>query len=332
MNKPILTIYGATGVQGRSVLSAFTDIEEPPYQIRALTHDCSSTLAKDLAANPYVTVIEINKNSVDSLLQAFKDTSVIFANTAFPPETFVRDGASAAQSLEERHGLNVALAASKVPSLQHLIWSTLPDAFSITDQKIHVPHFQSKQAAESYIKATGSNLFDKTTFLRVGLYGSNLAMNPYRPFYSEATKKYVIRLPCSADVRFPFAGDENVNVGLVVKAIIANPKFTLRRYVLGGSETMTCEDWAAALTRALRRQGKFVGAVYAQCTLAEYEQVWGQIGTEVGLMFAYFDHLGPRSFEMETGSEPLLYPKDLGIEEELKSTEDRLATINWEEY
>lgn len=184
MTLPILTVVGATGAQGASVVSALLNSgTDSKYHIRALTSNTSSASAKRLAEQLNVTVAHVDLNSVQSLEEAFKDSHFIFANTVFSQALFGEKGAEAAQSLEEQHGLNIVHAAASIPLLKHLIWSTLPDTSAISNGAFSVPHFQSKIPAEKFIKDPASGLADKTSFLQVGMYGTNLARPPYRPVW-----------------------------------------------------------------------------------------------------------------------------------------------------
>lgn len=88
-------------------------------------------------------------------------------------ETFSADGPYAAIVVEGQQGRNLATAASKTKTLQHYIWSTLPDAKKISKGKHVVPHFEAKAVVDEFIKED-AELYSKTTFLRVGYYAQNL--------------------------------------------------------------------------------------------------------------------------------------------------------------
>ncbi len=181
MDLPILVVVGALGLQGASVVSAFTSPgQKTSYHVRALTSNTASPDAVALAAQDNVSVVSVDLNSMDSILSAFKDATLIFANTAFHAETLLTKGAAAAQLREAQHGLNIVRAASQTPTLQHLIWSTLPSSTAIQDSKYKIPHFESKTPAENLARDSESGLATKTTYLRVGFYGSNVKMPPYR--------------------------------------------------------------------------------------------------------------------------------------------------------
>lgn len=204
MSLPLLVVVGALGSQGSGVVSAMLATPEPRYQIRALTSDPSSEAASSLATNPRISVEFVDLNSQDSVLKAFRGASYIFANTAFLIGVSITEGPAAAQKAEQECALNVVRAAAQISSLRHIIWSTLPDAESITCGKYHIPHFQSKIPAERYLQDPKNGLAGRSTFLRVGFYASNLKLDLYKPLYivsiptnkSEETAKTRTNISC----------------------------------------------------------------------------------------------------------------------------------------
>ena len=84
---------------------------------------------------------------------------------------------------EEKQAMALAKAASAVSTLEHYIWSTLPGAAYITNNKVPVPHLDYKATADDRIRAELPELAKKTTFLYFGYYPSNLAFFPMlKPF------------------------------------------------------------------------------------------------------------------------------------------------------
>ncbi|KAL3472278.1 hypothetical protein BJX99DRAFT_235859 [Aspergillus californicus] len=322
MSPPIVVIVGALGAQGSSVLSALLASNDP-YKIRALTSNANSPEAIRLAStSPDIEFVQTNLASPLSLLEAFTGATVIFANTVFRPDIFMAQGANAAEALEVSHGLNIVQAASKVSTLQHLVWSTLPDAATVSKGKFDIPHFQSKIPADKYLLDPVNGLAGKTTFLRVGMYASNLVRDPYRPAFQSAGK-YVMTLPCSPSTVIPFIGDETANVGIIVEAILRQPEKTLGRYVLGVAEYLTVAEWAAALSTAAE-----VEVEYAEATLEAYESRWGAIGTEIGLMMKYIEEFGGDSYTADVDSSFIVTPEDLGVQA-LHSTVEGLRKADW---
>lgn len=95
-------------------------------------------------------------------------------------EPFAKHGPEVALKHEVAQGINLANAASKTPSLEHYIWSTLPNGKELTKGKYVVPHFEGKNQIDAYIKKD-FNLLSKTTFLWNSFYASNLMYPPFTP-------------------------------------------------------------------------------------------------------------------------------------------------------
>lgn len=178
---PVLVVFGATGSQGRSVISALQASHSPEYHIRGLTSNKSSGAAKELSRIG-VEVVEVNIESEASIDSALQGADAVFANTAFPPDIFVSQGAVAAEEVESKTAVRIARAIARITTLKHLVWSTLPDGSKKTDGKLHIHHFQSKVAAVEFIRSE-PELAEKTTMLSVGMYGSNLRDPGYVPIY-----------------------------------------------------------------------------------------------------------------------------------------------------
>lgn len=181
----VVHVVSALGTQGASVISAcLSSPQLSNYMIRALTPNPTCDAATSLgASNPRITIHGTDLNSLDSVIEAFQDATLIFANTAFDHRTLLARGPHAAQAREETQGLNIARAASKTPSLKHLIWSTLVDTKSFTDGKVAIPLFQSKIPAEKYLRDPENGMVDRTTFLHVALYPSVFQRMPYAPIF-----------------------------------------------------------------------------------------------------------------------------------------------------
>ena len=84
-----------------------------------------------------------------------------------------------AGEIERTQAVTLARAASKISSLEHYIWSTLPSATKHSGGKLPVPHIDYKAEANEIIQRELPDLAKKTTFLIVGFYPSNLAFLPF---------------------------------------------------------------------------------------------------------------------------------------------------------
>ncbi len=72
-------------------------------------------------------------------------------------------GRTGAGEEEEQQNKNIFTAASKVPTLQHLVLSSLPPADKISGGKLPVPHFDYKEKAREWAERHTPDLLAKTT-------------------------------------------------------------------------------------------------------------------------------------------------------------------------
>lgn len=95
-------------------------------------------------------------------------------------EPFNSGGPEVAVQVESAQGINLARAAAQTSTLKHYIWSTLPNTRKISGGKYVVPHFESKNKVDDFIKDTPA-LYEKTTFLWLAWFGSNFLFPVFRP-------------------------------------------------------------------------------------------------------------------------------------------------------
>lgn len=193
---PIVAVVGALGTQGASVIAALSSSPSTAnWRIRALTSSPDSVAAKDLRTKPNVSVVRCDINDFASISDAFRHCTHIFANTAFHGPTLLSEGPEATQKLEHAQAMNLVRAAAATVGLRHLVFSTLPDPDVISGGKWKIPHFSSKQGANAFIvggypgaqvdgtakEEIWGALRHKSSLMSVGMYGSNLLWDPYRP-------------------------------------------------------------------------------------------------------------------------------------------------------
>jgi putative NADH-flavin reductase len=303
----LAVIVGATGGQGNSVLRAL--LKDGSYKIRAITRNPSSEKGKALSAQG-IEVVAADLNDQASLVKAFSGAAIIFGVTDFF-ETFARADAEEAVKVEYAQGVNVASAAAETATLEHLIWSTLPDSRKISNGEYIVPHFDAKTRIDAYIKGNKA-LLSKTTFLYVAFYSSNLFYPPLTPNLVKSSGKYVWAMPLPADTPLSHIGDHNANVGVFARAILEHGQQTRGgKYVLASVLDNTfgdsLRDWAKA-------SGKTDQTALVQVSFEDYEMLWPKWGTEMGIMLKWWGVAKEQSWSVPTG-EPLLKASDLGLSE-----------------
>ncbi|KAH8124095.1 hypothetical protein LI328DRAFT_156577 [Trichoderma asperelloides] len=129
MAREIVTVVGATGVQSGSIIDELLNAEKGFGRL----------------------AFEAPSNSTDMI-------SIVLFNT---------NGALRAMEIESCQALNLAKAAAATPTLEHYIWSTLPDAKTQSSGKVLVPHFESKNIANRFILSQ-PEILAKTMFAILG--------------------------------------------------------------------------------------------------------------------------------------------------------------------
>ncbi|KAL4936019.1 NmrA-like domain-containing protein, partial [Aspergillus oleicola] len=158
----LLTVFGATGRQGGSVIrTVLADSAlSSQYKLRGITRDVTKPDAKALS-DKGVEVVSADMTSVDSLVQAIKGSHSVFlvTNPSWQENS----------DLELRQGKNVADAAKKA-GVQHVIFSSLLNVTETSGGRLKdVPHFDQKAQVEAYIRSLGLN----ASFVLPGYFMSN---------------------------------------------------------------------------------------------------------------------------------------------------------------
>ena len=95
-------------------------------------------------------------------------------------DLFFTQPTTVAMATEYSRGINMAKAASKIPTLEHYIWSTLPNAETLSKGRLKIPHTDAKSQVDEYIKQD-PELLSKTTFLWPALFLNVLAYPTFVP-------------------------------------------------------------------------------------------------------------------------------------------------------
>lgn len=316
MARKIVTVVGATGVQGGSIIDIFLNNDR--YHIRAVTRSLQSQSAKALAARG-VEVVQATTDDILSLTDAFQGPSIIFGVTDFFG-LFASHGALRAMEIESRQALNLAKAAAATPTLEHYIWSTLPDAKTQSSDEFLVPHFESKNIADRFILSQ-PELLAKTTFVIIGYYAANFYWQTHRPIFVPTAGKYIQLNGYPADTLLRPIGDAKRNIGVFIRAIIEQPHKTLPgKYVLAHTENITSGEmlqlWAEA-------QGK--EAEYIQLEPSDFNKIWPGWAEEIGIMMQFFRWAKTARLQ----NEGLITREDLGISSELVDTREAFSTMQF---
>ncbi len=300
----LITVIGATGIQGGSV--ARTLLADSTYIVRAVTRNPESAAAVSLRTQG-AEIVQADLDDVTSLAAAVDGSYAIFAVTNFF-EAFPTAGAVRAQETESTHGINLAKAAAATSTLQHYIWSTLPNASEVSNGRCFIPHYAAKNKVDSYIRSD-PELLSKTTFLWVSFYASNLQYPFYEPFpvATAGSNKYAQIQATPPSVPITLVGDARSNVGLFAKSILDQPQMTLpAKIVLASTDEMTAGEllslWASI-------HGK--DAVYVQADKDTYYSMWPMWAEIMDASHMYWELAQEKSYSSE--GQVVLTRQDLGV-------------------
>lgn len=315
----LITVTGATGIQGGSVVTAL--LNNPAYAIRAVVRNSQSDAAKALASRG-AEVVEADFHSVESLKKAFAGSYGIFAVSAFF-DGYLAAGLEKAAETEIKIGSNMADAAAATESLKHYVWSTLPNSSAnVGEGRVVVPYYVSKQRVDDHIKSI-PQLLAKTTFFMIPWYSSNMDYPQFHPTpvtRNDGSKVYVQFLNVPKSTLVPLAGDVKTNAGLFVKAILQQPEKTLGgKYVSGLVEQWTFEKVLSTFV-----SGKQVEPLSLQVSNEDYRNLYGIWGEVMGVSHDLLKYTDGKSFDVVGGQ---LTKDDLGVQG-LVSTADAFAAMS----
>lgn len=151
MEKKLIAVVGATGLQGKGVVNAL--IKDGTFRVRAITRNPDKYQGKADEA------VKGDLTNLESLTNAFKGAHGVFVVTNF------WEGA------DELAQGSTAVEAAKNAHVNHFIWSTLPNVEEISKGRFDVPHFTGKAKVDKVVKHAG---FENYTFVQAPFYFQNL--------------------------------------------------------------------------------------------------------------------------------------------------------------
>ncbi|KAF4983963.1 hypothetical protein FZEAL_755 [Fusarium zealandicum] len=220
----ILTVFGATGNQGGSVVRAI--LNDPAlskeFKIRGITRDASKPAAKELASKG-VEVISADMNSAEQAAPAVKDAHTVFVVTNYWDSN--KGNGELAQG-------KAVTDACKAAGVQHLIFSSLLDTNKISQGRLtHIKHFEEKAQVEQYIRDSGI----PATFVLPGFFMSNL----FTSIRKNDEGGYSFVLPVSGDKAQVPLFEAGSDTGKFVKAAIKHRSDVLGKRIYAATDYYT---------------------------------------------------------------------------------------------
>ncbi len=267
MEKKIIAVVGATGLQGKGVVNAL--IKEGTFKVRAITRNPANYSGKA------DEVIKGDLTDLESLSNAFKDAHGVFVVT-----NFWEDANEIAQG-------KIAIQAAKDAGINHFVWSTLPNVEEISNGKYTVPHFTGKAKVDELVKKAG---FSNYTFVQPPFYFQNLIGQLGAQEQQDGSLGWA--LPVDPSKKVIHMADIN-DLGKVVAGAFINPeKVGSGSYLSLASDSYSFND----ILGAFKANGKIYSFTHIPGDVFSEFPFKG--ADELAQMFAYFEantYMGPNA-------------------------------------
>ncbi|KAF2465797.1 NAD(P)-binding protein [Lindgomyces ingoldianus] len=290
----LITIFGATGAQGSSVLNSLASNTSHPFTLRGITRNPSSSSAQKLAASG-VDVVKADGWDKDSLISAFKGSWGVFVNTNSDDAVFENPDE---KKTEFDLGKIIVDAAAEA-GVQHFVYSGMASAKETSKGKVSVDAFDHKHAIAVY--AQSLKTFKTVATPSAGWYLENFLLEDMAPifggfpFIPSENGTLVFRSPRwggKEDVPFIAVGDD---FGDIVHGIFLEPEKWNEALVQGVSDVRSFQDVAAAYEKATGKKTAF-----EEISKWEDLEVYGIRALEtVKGMFGFCQESGGRYYGVE---------------------------------
>ncbi|KIW19408.1 hypothetical protein PV08_03703 [Exophiala spinifera] len=238
----IITVFGATGNQGGSVIKHLLADSQlsRQFKIRAVTRDLAKPAAQALAKQG-VSLVKADLNSRVSISEAIKGSDTVFLVTNY--------WESADPSVERTQGKTVADVAKDL-GVSHLIFSSLLNVTETSGGKLkNVPHFDSKADVEKYIRSLGI----PATFVLAGYFMSNYTTM----LQKQDDGSYSLAYPVGRETRFPLF-EPAEDTGKFVKVALKHPEAYRGKQVLMAADYYTVDRITSDFEEATGKRLNFL--------------------------------------------------------------------------
>ncbi|KAK4523289.1 hypothetical protein GAYE_PCTG50G1182 [Galdieria yellowstonensis] len=280
-----ITVFGATGRQGGSVISHL--LKKGGFNIRAVSRDVSSEKAKRLAEKGVEVVRGDLLEPPETLVPLLKGTDAVFGVTDY---WSLLDRPEGAEKAEVQCGKNLvdAIIEAGVP---FPIFSGLPSTLKLTDNKVRTSHFESKATIEEYIREKGHPFI----FVHPYAYFENI----YYWLQPSSESSFEIVLPMGTCPMFLTCMQD---FGGVIASILDSPQKYLGKTIDVVHEFIDCYKLAEIISEVLEKK-----VIYRPVSVDEYKRFPFPGAEDLADMFnAYqimFDSNHIQNYDIASGRE-----------------------------
>ncbi|KAF5662224.1 family 1 [Fusarium heterosporum] len=256
MSPQLITVFGALGAQGGSVVQSLLQNKSQSFKIRGTTRNTDSEKAKTLASQD-VEMVKADGLVKRDMVEAFKNSWGVFVNTnSDDPSVNQTDGPS-----EFDMGKIIVDAAAEA-GVRHFVYSGLASASKVTGGAVPNTAFDMKSAIVEYAKNKGA--FETVNIVSPGWYLENHLVEEFAPvlggfpFSADEEGYRTLHVPHwggSNEIPFIDIGDD---YGDLVHGIFLNPEKYNGQLVHGVSASETAEKLVVDFEKVTGEKARFV--------------------------------------------------------------------------
>ncbi|KAJ7500933.1 NAD(P)-binding protein [Mycena galericulata] len=285
---PLVTVVGATGVQGGSVVQALAESDKQ-YRIRGFTRDATKAAAEALKKGG-VEIVQISLvvDKVEEVYKAFTGANMVFLVTNYWEHMNVEKEISEGKML---------IDAAKAAGVERIVWSGLTSPKKVSNGKLtHVQHFDGKSVVTEYGRQSGVPFVN----VQAGFYARNFLGNP-TILSKQPDGTFAIAWAVKPMMVLPEIDATN-DYGLFVRRVLESPVFRTDRTYTPRVRTSRWRRWLTV--------------VFKQLTTEEWGKTFAAIGAlphisaQVMEGFTFFDEFGYYGGQPSTSREGLARPTE----------------------
>ncbi|KAH7355479.1 hypothetical protein BKA66DRAFT_575365 [Pyrenochaeta sp. MPI-SDFR-AT-0127] len=312
MPEKLITVFGATGAQGSSVLHSLSRNLSAPFALRGITRNPSSASAQKLSSTG-IEVVKADGWDKPSMVAAFKGSWGAFVNTNTDDAVFENPE-------ETRTELDLGkliVDAAVEAGVEVFVYSGFNSAKEISKGKVENRAFDEKHAIGEYAKTTGA-------FRAVIIASPGWPLFGGFPIIPSDDGTFVFRVP-------RWGGKENVpfiaigeDYGDIVHGIFLEPERWNGKLVQGVSDIESFDQVMAAFESATGKKARFEEVPKWQDL-----EIYGIRALEaIKLMFGFCQESGGRYYGDETEASTAAELKKKATEASGKTGDDtKLFTL-----
>ncbi|KAJ3526654.1 hypothetical protein NM208_g11086 [Fusarium decemcellulare] len=252
----LITVYGATGSQGGSVVQSLLQNKSQFFKIRGITRNPDSDKAKALVEQD-VEIVKADGLDKGQVIEAFRGSWGVFVNTnSDDPAVNQPNGPN-----ETDLGKIIVDAAAEA-GVHHFVYSGMASASEITEGAVPNKAFEEKHAIGEYAKSKG--VFETVNIVSPGWYMENHLVEevapamggfPFIPDEEGYLTLHVPRWGGNEEIPFIAIGED---YGDLVHGIFLDPAKYNGRLVQGISASETADKLVSDFAKLTGKKARFV--------------------------------------------------------------------------